>query len=102
MTAAEGADSPDLAAPAAAGARPPSPFVALALSLFVPGAGHLYARRWLAGVVWLVIAFAAYAWRLGPGLVVHGLCMLSAAFIGRTPTTARGSIPSGGAARGAR
>jgi hypothetical protein len=73
--------SPDSAAPAAPARRPASPLVAVALSLFVPGAGHLYARRWLAGLVWLVLAFAAYAWRLGPGLVVHGLCVLSAAFI---------------------
>jgi hypothetical protein len=76
--------------------------IAVLLTLIIPGAGHLYLRRWLAGLVWLVLALAAYSSFLVPGLILHGLCLLSLALVRPAAVTAPGSAPSGGAAPSAR
>lgn len=55
-----------------------SPTLAVVLSLFVPGAGHLYAGRVLAGLLWFLVVSAGYALIL-PGLVLHLFSMVSAA-----------------------
>jgi hypothetical protein len=58
--------------------RDASPAVAAALSLFVPGAGHLYAGRVMAAFLWFLVVGAGYALIL-PGLILHLFSMASAA-----------------------
>ena len=55
-----------------------SPAVAAALSLFIPGAGHLYAGRVIAAFLWFLVVGAGYALIL-PGLVLHLFSVVSAA-----------------------
>jgi hypothetical protein len=82
-----------VAAPAAAApptalvpvARPPdgaSPAVAALLSAIVPGAGHLYAGRFAAAVLWFVVVGMGYVLLL-PGLLLHLLSIASAASAAR-------------------
>jgi hypothetical protein len=58
--------------------RHASPLVAAALSMFVPGAGHLYAGRVFAAFLWFLVVGAGYALIL-PGLVLHLFSIVSAA-----------------------
>jgi hypothetical protein len=58
--------------------RAASPLLAAALTLFVPGAGHLYAGRILGAVLWFLVVTAGYALIL-PGLVLHLFAIASAA-----------------------
>ncbi len=60
----------------------PSPLVAAALSAVVPGAGHLYAGRIGAAVLWFIVVGLGYALIL-PGLVLHLFSMVSAASAAR-------------------
>ena len=60
------------------GGRPASPGLAALLSLFVPGAGQLYAGRPIAALLWFLVTTAGYALIL-PGLVLHLFCIASAA-----------------------
>jgi hypothetical protein len=60
-------------APAAA-----SPLAAAALSAFIPGAGHLYAGRILAAMMWFLVVTMGYVLIL-PGLVLHMFSIVSAA-----------------------
>ncbi|HEY5926061.1 MAG TPA: hypothetical protein VIV11_30455, partial [Kofleriaceae bacterium] len=55
-----------------------SPGLAAVLSLFIPGAGHLYAGRIVAAVLWFLVVGAGYALIL-PGLVLHLFAIVSAA-----------------------
>lgn len=55
-----------------------SPMLAAALTMFIPGAGHLYAGRFAAAFMWFVVVGLGYALIL-PGLVLHLFCMASAA-----------------------
>jgi hypothetical protein len=55
-----------------------SPLAAAALSAFVPGAGHLYAGRFLAAVMWFFVVSMGYVLIL-PGLVLHLFSIVSAA-----------------------
>jgi len=55
-----------------------SPLAAAALSAFVPGAGHLYAGRFLAAVMWFLVVSMGYVLIL-PGLVLHMFSIVSAA-----------------------
>ncbi len=67
--------------PAAFGLRGPvgaSPALAAVLSMFIPGAGQLYARRFVAAVIWFFAVGAGYALII-PGLILHVFCILSAA-----------------------
>lgn len=50
--------------------RPASPALAAVLSLLVPGAGHLYAGRPLAAVLWFAMVAMGYVLFL-PGLLLH-------------------------------
>jgi hypothetical protein len=79
MTTSPGPEPSVSAAPVAWPGRP----IALLLAAVIPGAGHLYARRWVAGALWMAASFAAYASFLWLGLAVHGLCVVSTAFIRR-------------------
>lgn len=69
-----------------------SPTLAVVLSLFVPGAGHLYAGRVLAGLLWFLVVSAGYALIL-PGLVLHLFSMVSAASAATQRNLAAASAP---------
>ena len=55
-----------------------SPLVAAALSLFVPGAGQLYAGAVLSALLWFLLVTAGYTLIL-PGLILHLFCIAAAA-----------------------
>ncbi len=55
-----------------------SPAIAAVLSMFIPGAGHLYAGRVIAAMLWFLAVSAGYV-LLIPGLVLHLFSMVSAA-----------------------
>src|SRR5262249_24528047 len=50
--------------------RAASPVVAALLTLFIPGAGHLYTGRFFAAVMWFFLVGAGYA-LIVPGVVLH-------------------------------
>lgn len=56
----------------------PSPLIAAALSMFVPGAGHLYAGRVVAAILWFLVVGMGYVLIL-PGLILHLFSIVSAA-----------------------
>ena len=58
--------------------RAPSPGIAAVLSVFVPGLGHVYGGRLLAGALWFLATSFAYWAILVPGFLVHALCIWSA------------------------
>jgi hypothetical protein len=60
----------------------PSPVLAAALSALVPGAGHLYAGRFAAALLWFVVVSLGYVLIL-PGLVLHLFSIASAAVAAR-------------------
>lgn len=57
----------------------PSAGVAAVLSLVIPGAGQMYRGRIGAGLVWLVCVVIGYMLFIFPGLILHLLCIVSAA-----------------------
>ena|SRR5690348_6928843 len=59
--------------------RPANAAVAAVLSLIVPGAGHLYAGRPLSAVLWFVLVSVGYLLLIVPGVLLHVLCIASAA-----------------------
>jgi TM2 domain-containing membrane protein YozV len=58
--------------------RVATPGLAAVFSLFIPGAGQLYAGRVVAAILWFLVVSAGYALIL-PGLVLHLFCIVSAA-----------------------
>jgi TM2 domain-containing membrane protein YozV len=80
MAAAAGPAAPRRAAlvPISHTRREASPVAAAVLSAMVPGAGHLYAGRILAAIMWFVVVTAGYA-LIVPGLVFHLFSIMSAA-----------------------
>jgi hypothetical protein len=62
--------------------HPRSPTLAAVLAGILPGAGHLYAGRITAAVMWFVVVSLGYALIL-PGLILHLFCMASAASAAR-------------------
>jgi hypothetical protein len=75
--------------------RPASPLLAAALSGLLPGAGHLYAGRAAAAILWFLVVSVGYALIL-PGLVLHVFAMASAATAARRldPPSARPLLAS--------
>jgi len=55
-----------------------SPALAALLSVFLPGAGHLYTGRVVAAILWFLVVGMGYALIL-PGLVLHLFSIASAA-----------------------
>lgn len=55
-----------------------SPMLAAALSMFIPGAGHVYTGRPIAAILWFLVVGMGYALIL-PGLVLHLFSIVSAA-----------------------
>jgi hypothetical protein len=60
-------------------AQPANPALAAVLSLIVPGAGQLYAGRPLSAVLWFVAVSIGYLLFIAPGVLLHALCVASAA-----------------------
>ena len=67
-----------LAPIAAPAPRTASPLLAAVLSVFIPGAGHLYAGRIAAAVLWFLVVGIGYVLVL-PGLILHLFNIVSAA-----------------------
>ncbi|HEY5950982.1 MAG TPA: hypothetical protein VIV40_36065 [Kofleriaceae bacterium] len=59
--------------------HPPNAAAAAVLSMIVPGAGQLYAGRPLSGVAWFVLVTMGYLLLIVPGVLLHILCVASAA-----------------------
>lgn len=55
-----------------------SPLAAALLSAFIPGAGHVYAGRVVAAVLWFLVVSMGYVLIL-PGLILHMFSIVSAA-----------------------
>ena len=66
----------------------PSPLLAAGLSALIPGAGHLYAERPIAAILWFFIVGLGYT-LLIPGLVLHMFSIASAAASARRLEFAR-------------
>jgi TM2 domain-containing membrane protein YozV len=66
----------------------PSPALAGLLSALVPGAGHLYAGRPFAAILWFLIVGVGYTLLL-PGLILHLFSIASAASSARRLEAAR-------------
>jgi TM2 domain-containing membrane protein YozV len=59
--------------------QPPNPAAAAILSMIVPGAGQLYVGRPLSGVAWFALVTMGYLLLIVPGVLLHILCVASAA-----------------------
>ena len=62
---------------------PPSPVLAAALSIVVPGAGQIYKGQ-IAGLAWLTATLLGYLFLIVPGLILHIVC-ISDAYCGDLP-----------------
>lgn len=51
--------------------------LAALMTLFIPGAGHMYKERVGEGLCWFVFVLIAYIFVI-PGLILHFICILSA------------------------
>jgi TM2 domain-containing membrane protein YozV len=68
--------------------RGPSPALAGLLSALVPGAGHLYAERPVAAILWFLVVSLGYT-LIVPGLVLHLFSIAAAASSARRLEAAR-------------
>jgi TM2 domain-containing membrane protein YozV len=64
----------------------PSNGIAALLSLIIPGAGQMYKGHVGAGLVWLIVVVIGYVAFILPGLLLHFICILTAA---STPPAAK-------------
>ena len=58
--------------------RSPSPGIAAVLAVLLPGLGHVYNGRLLAGAVWFLAVSFGYWAILVPGLLLHGISVWTA------------------------
>ncbi len=58
--------------------RLPSPGIAAVLGVLIPGLGHVYAGRLLAGALWFLVVSFGYAAILVPGLLLHAISVWTA------------------------
>jgi TM2 domain-containing membrane protein YozV len=56
-----------------------SPGLAAVLSLVIPGAGQMYKGQVGLGLIWLFIVIAGYLLFIIPGLILHIICIVTAA-----------------------
>lgn len=49
-------------------------------SMMLPGLGQMMKRRPIAGILWAVLVAVGYYAFFWPGIAMHGLCILDAAF----------------------
>lgn len=75
-------ESPGVLVPISRSPHAPSPLLAAALSAILPGAGHLYAGRFAAALLWFIVVGIGYTLLL-PGLVLHLFSIASAAAAAR-------------------
>lgn len=74
--------------PVGRGSYGPSPLLAGLLSALIPGAGHLYAERPIAAILWFVVVGLGYTLLL-PGLILHLFSIASATSSARRLEAAR-------------
>ena len=55
------------------------PGIAALLSLVIPGAGQIYKGKVVIGLLWLVIVVVGYFLLLVPGIILHAICIITAA-----------------------
>lgn len=53
--------------------------IAALLSLVIPGAGQMYKGQVVGGLLWLVFVIVGYFAMVVPGIVLHLICIASAA-----------------------
>jgi len=58
--------------------RLPSPGIAAVLAVLLPGLGHVYAGRLVAGAIWFLATSFAYWAILVPGFLLHAINIWSA------------------------
>jgi hypothetical protein len=58
--------------------RLPSPGIAAVLAVLVPGLGHVYVGRLVAGAVWFLLVSFGYWAILVPGLLLHAISVWTA------------------------
>jgi TM2 domain-containing membrane protein YozV len=58
--------------------RLPSPGVAAVLAVLIPGLGHVYCGRLLAGAVWFLAITFAYWAIIVPGFLLHAISIWTA------------------------
>jgi TM2 domain-containing membrane protein YozV len=51
------------------------------LSFLIPGWGQMYKGQKKAGILWLVFTVVGYFFIVIPGLFIHIICMLDAAYV---------------------
>lgn len=56
-----------------------SPGVAAVLSFFFPGVGQIYKGHILRGIIWLIVVPVGYFMLIIPGLILHLICIITAA-----------------------
>ncbi len=56
-----------------------SPGVAAVLSFFFPGVGQIYKGQVLGGIIWLIAVPIGYLLLVIPGLILHLICIVTAA-----------------------
>lgn len=57
-----------------------SSIIAGLLSVLIPGLGQLYKGQLIRAVLWFLVTGAGYWFFVFPGIVLHVLCVLGAAF----------------------
>lgn len=60
-------------------ARKWSPGIAALLSFLIPGAGQMYKGKVVAGLIWFFVVIIGYILLVLPGLVLHLICIVTAA-----------------------
>ena len=55
------------------------PGIAAVLSLIIPGAGQMYKGQIGTGIFWLIITTLGYCFFIIPGIILHLVCIVSAA-----------------------
>lgn len=73
-------------------ARHISPGVAAVLSFVWPGAGQMYTGHIGAGLGWMVGTFLGYVALIVPGLILHALCIFSAANAAKNENRRTGAL----------
>lgn len=56
-----------------------NPAVAAILSFFIPGVGQMYKGDVGTGVIWLIVVIIGYIMLIIPGLILHLICIITAA-----------------------
>ena len=56
-----------------------TPLIAAGMSLVIPGLGQIFKGRIFSGVVWFCLVPVGYLLLIIPGVILHAICVLSAA-----------------------